>query len=449
MTELTTREIALDGLMEILEEDRFCHIVLGQLLDKYGWLPHRERAFLNRLVEGTVEYRLQEDYVINLFSSTKVSRMKPLIRTLLRMSAYQIFYMDRVPSAAICNEAVKLAGKRGFTGLKGFVNGVLRAIVRKKEKIIWPDDYIRLSLPVWMLDDMTAFLGRDRAVLAGETMLQPARPVIRCRGDENVSMDLRARLAEKHIEFQPLTSDGCVLALDGADVETLDELTEEGLAAVQDLSSVLAGRCAGFQPGGLVLDVCGAPGGKSIHAADLMRGEGEILIRDVSEAKLPLMEENIRRSGWNNIRAQVWDARVFDPSWEMRADIVIADLPCSGLGVMGRKPDIRWRTGPQQVRELAALQKEILDTVWRYVKPGGRLVYSTCTMTDAENLQNFRYISERYPFKPVDILPAMQCSMPGHWDPDREADMRQGHLQLIPGTDPCDGFFIGVLERIG
>lgn len=440
MTDIPVRELALDALMEILEEGRFCHIVIGRTLDKYAYLPRQDRAFLKRVTEGTVEYRIRADYILGLYSSVKVSRMKPLIRTLLRMSVYQIFEMDRVPDSAVCNEAVKLAKKRGFRGLAGFVNGILRNISRSKDTITWPDDEIRYSMPAWLIDRWSREYGRETCLRMLEAFAGESRVTVRINSGKKTREEVLHLLEQDGASLIPLYPENGVYILDYSGAP--DNLTafREGLLAIQDLSSSLAGDAAGIREGDLVLDVCGAPGGKALHAAEIMHGTGQVIVRDLSEEKVERIRENIARSGYENVRAEVFDAREFDPDLEGKCDIVIADLPCSGLGVIGRKPDIRYHASEEGIASLAALQREILPVVCRYVKPGGTLVYSTCTTTGEENIDNFRWLVKESGFLPVDITERFPEGL-------RKETMKEGYVQLLPGTDPCDGFFISVLSR--
>ena len=419
MTDIPVRELALDALMEILEEGRFCHIVIGRTLDKYAYLPRQDRAFLKRVTEGTVEYRIRADYILGLYSSVKVSRMKPLIRTLLRMSVYQIFEMDRVPDSAVCNEAVKLAKKRGFRGLAGFVNGILRNISRNKDTITWPDDEIRYSMPAWLIDRWSREYGRETCLRMLEAFAGESRVTVRINSGKKAREEVLHLLEQDGASLIPLYPENGVYILDYSGAP--DNLTA-------------------FREGDLVLDVCGAPGGKALHAAEIMHGTGQVIVRDLSEEKVERIRENIARSGYENVRAEVFDAREFDPDLEGKCDIVIADLPCSGLGVIGRKPDIRYHASEEGIASLAALQREILPVVCRYVKPGGTLVYSTCTTTGEENIDNFRWLVKESGFLPVDITERFPEGL-------RKETMKEGYVQLLPGTDPCDGFFISVLSR--
>ena len=240
MTDIPVRELALDALMEILEEGRFCHIVIGRTLDKYAYLPRQDRAFLKRVTEGTVEYRIRADYILGLYSSVKVSRMKPLIRTLLRMSVYQIFEMDRVPDSAVCNEAVKLAKKRGFRGLAGFVNGILRNISRNKDTITWPDDEIRYSMPAWLIDRWSREYGRETCLRMLEAFAGESRVTVRINSGKKTREEVLHLLEQDGASMIPLYPENGVYILDYSGAP--DNLTafREGLLAIQDLSSSLA-----------------------------------------------------------------------------------------------------------------------------------------------------------------------------------------------------------------
>ena len=325
------RELTLDILYEILEEGAFSHVVLSQALSKYQYFEKSDRAFITQVTVGTLEYLIQIDFVLDQFSKTKTEKMKPLIRTLLRMSVYQILYMDRIPDSAVCNEAVKLAEKRRFQGLKGFVNGVLRTISREKENLTFSDDSIAFSMPSWILSlwketydqsvirkMLTWFLSEKPMMVRLNTSLAKKEDIIKSLKDQEVL-----------VKESPFLD--TVLWLEGFDhIESLLAF-QKGWLQVQDLSSCLVGLAANPQEGDVVLDVCGAPGGKALHIADLLKGTGHVQVRDVSEQKVNLINENIDRSGFSNLTAQVWDALVLDEAFLEKADIVLADLPCSGL----------------------------------------------------------------------------------------------------------------------
>ncbi|MEF9954027.1 MAG: 16S rRNA (cytosine(967)-C(5))-methyltransferase RsmB [Clostridium sp.] len=438
--EPVVREIILDVLLEVLEKKQYSHVVLSQALTKYQYLEKQDRSFIKRIVDGTIEYLIQIDYILNLYSKVKVNKMKPVIRTLLRMSVYQICYMDRVPDSAVCNEAVKLAERRGFKMLKGFVNGVLRTISREKETIVFHSDSVRYSVPDWMLKQFKEQYGDDEVTRILESFLEEKPLTVRCNLNKATLEEIRASLQSQGVELGDSGYSEGVVTLLGVDyLERLDAFTK-GFIQVQDLSSSLSGDAAGIRDGDYIIDVCGAPGGKSIHAAELLHGTGMVESRDISEPKVAMIEENIHRSGLKNIKARVLDALIYDADSEKKADVLIADLPCSGLGIIGRKPDIKYNMTLEKTEDLIRLQRAMLSVVYQYVKPGGTLIYSTCTINKKENEENIRWFLENFPFSPVNIEGRLGTKL--------TADtMKDGYIQLLPGIHPCDGFFIAVMKR--
>lgn len=438
--ETDSREIALDILLEILERGGYSHIILRQALNKYQYLDKSERAFISRIAEGTVEYLLQIDYIIESFSNTKVSKMKPVIRTILRMSVYQLIYMDRVPDSAVCNEAVKLAVKRKFTGLKGFVNGVLRNISRNKEGLSWPNDSVRYSMPAWIVSMWEESYGRETAVTMMESFLKNKKTTVRCNLAKASKEEIIQSLRNQGAEVSESGISEAVLCIEKYDYMEGLEAFQKGYIQVQDLSSSFVGEIADPKKGDYVIDVCGAPGGKSIHIADKLDGTGMVEVRDLSLLKINMVEENIRRCGYLNIRTKVQDALVTDPDSVEKADIVIADLPCSGLGIIGRKPDIKYRMTPDALESLAALQRNILTVAQAYVKPGGRLIFSTCTINRKENEENARWFLEQFPFDCISLKGKLGEKLDS-------AAANRDFIQLLPGIHPCDGFFIAAFQK--
>ena len=448
MTKTTdVREIGLDILMEVMERDGYSHLLLRQALEKYQYMDKRDRAFLTRLVEGALEYTVQLDYIINAYSKVKVPKMKPVIRNLLRLTVYQILYMDSVPASAACNEAVKLAGKRGFSGLKGFVNGLLRTIARNVDRLPWPDQEdlprylsVRYSMPEWIVGQWLDGYGRGKTEMMLAASLQDPGTAVRCNLTRASRENCIASLEKQGILVETSPHLDSLLYLRGYDRMEEVEAFQKGFIQPQDLGSALDAYLAAPRGGGCVIDVCAAPGGKSLQAADLMGGQGIVDARDLTPAKTELIRENAKRCGFSNIQVKEWDALCLDEEAVEKADLVIADLPCSGLGVLGKKNDIKYKMSPGQQQELKELQRRILHVVWRYVKPGGTLLYSTCTINPAENEENVRWFLENHPlFETVDIS--------GRISGIEEASMKQGQLQLLPGIHPSDGFFVAVMKR--
>ena len=437
---LENREIVLDILTEVLERGSFVHLVLNQALQKYQYLDKPDRAFITRVTEGTLEYLLQIDHIINRYSKTKTEKMKPLIRNLLRMSVYQILYMDRVPDSAACNEAVKLAVKRHFAGLKGFVNGVLRTVSREKDSLVFDTPSLAYSIPQWMYDMWEKEYGREKAGAIAASFLRDGPTWVRCNLSRASRKEILESLASQGVAVTGLSWLESMISISGYDYLESLESFRNGWIQVQDVTSALVSELADPKEGDYIIDVCAAPGGKSLHLADKLKGTGMVEARDLSEQKVAMIEENMARFGASNIKAVVWDALVTDEDAREKADIVIADLPCSGLGIIGKKPDIKYNMTMEKMAELASLQREILAASWEYVKPGGTLVYSTCTIDTKENEENARWLLSRFPLEPVDLTNRVGNAFD-------EPSLKEGMIQFLPGIHPFDGFFISVFRR--
>lgn len=428
------RGIALDILMEVLENQQYSHLVIRDVLDKYQYLEKRERSFLTRLAEGTIERKIELDYVVDQFSKTPVRKQKPVIRNILRMGVYQLLHMDSVPDSAVCNEAVKLAKKRGFSQLSGFVNGVLRNIARGREQIVWPDENrdlltnweVTYSMPRWILEQWERAYGRERTRRILDAFGEQNPLTVRTNLNQISTEELVTKLEGEGVTVKRNMRLPYALELSGFDFLSGLESFLAGDFYIQDLSSMMVAHTADPKPGDYIIDVCAAPGGKSTHLAEMMRGTGMVEARDLTDYKVGLLEENIARHGLTNMKAICWDATVFDEASVEKAHILICDLPCSGLGVMGKKTDIRYKMTPEKQGELVQLQREILQTVCSYVKRGGTLVYSTCTIHTGENEENVEWFLQEHPeFTLV----------------SRE--------QMFPGDCGNDGFFIAKMKRNG
>ncbi len=483
-TGMSVRELALELLLEMEKSggpfgNVQGSVLLRSVLDKYDYMEQRDKAFLKRLTEGVTERRIQLDYVLELFSKTPVPKMKPVIRILLRMGVYQILFMESVPDAAACNETVKLAAKRHFGQLRGFVNGVLRTVSREKERIKWPDPVkepirrlsVLYSMPEWIVERWLEHYGAQTTEKMLSALLEKRPVTIRLSEslDEGEKEKLLSALAERGAKPKAHPLLPYAYTLEKSDGIARLPGFAEGFFTVQDVSSMLVAEAASFrelarnQEDSFVMDVCAAPGGKAVHAAQCLGERGSVLASDLSEYKADYIRDNARRMRLSNLTVRVRDASVLDEPLKERADVVLADLPCSGLGVIGRKPDIKYRVSPESIAQVAMLQRKILSTVWQYVKPGGLLVYSTCTVTPEENEDMADWILTNLPFEPVP-LPARPfaacCSGPetsGGTDGESrcagKAELPSGeavcpyYCQLLPGVHPTDGFFISCFRR--
>jgi len=425
------REIAVDILLLVLRDGEHSHIALKNTLDKHQHLEKRERAFITRVVNGTLERMIEIDYIINRFSKIEVRKMKPAIRMILRSGVYQLKYMEHVPARAVCNEAVKLAAKKGFVNLKGFVNGVLRNISRNMEQISYPPredsvSYIsvKYSLPEWLVKQWLSEYDVDTVICMGEDFLKEKPLSIRCNTCKLQPEELQKLLEREGVTVkrEPLLS--CAFYIEGYDSLARLGSFQEGCFYVQDISSMQVAHWAKPEMGDFIIDVCAAPGGKALHLAECLKGTGCVEARDLTDYKMALIEENIERTGLSNIKVRRWDATRLDRDSYGKADIVIADLPCSGFGVLGKKPDLKYKMTPETLEELVKLQRQILSVVNHYVKPGGKLIYSTCTIHQAENEENAAWFEKEYP----------QFRL-------------EKEKQMLPGRDPGDGFYIARFRK--
>ena len=410
-------------LTDTLDKGKLSHIVVREVFEREQ-PDARDRSFINRTFSGTLEKLILLDYEIQAFSSVPMKKMKPVIRNILRMSLYQMQFMDSVPSYSCINDAVKLTRKRGLGNLSGFVNALLRTLDSKAETLQLPD-HVRCCAPEWIYRMIEDQYGKERTVRFFEKVKEEKDGVfvrLNCTG---YPADEIIRSLEKEgcrVQRIPQSEQCCQVS--GFESLTSLEAFQKGMIIMQDPSSVIALDDVHqlLRTPSFVIDVCAAPGGKSMYFAEHFPNAA-VSARDLSEDKIGLIRQNIRRTGLDNIHPLVHDALVFDETVKKTADLVIADLPCSGLGVIGKKPDILFRLKPEDPEELAKLQRSILAVVQEYVKPEGILLYSTCTVTEKESKENADWFRSSFEFEQI-----------------REK-------QFFPGEDPYDGFYYSVFRR--
>ena len=408
---VNVRRVCLDSLVLVMEDKKFLNEVLSDTLSRYQYLEKNKRSYISRMLRGTVERCIELDACISAYSTTKINKLNPYIRNILRLAIYELRYMDSIPDSATCNEYVKLAKKKAPDRLSGFVNGILRSMIRSSfDKVHLRENEV-YSMPKWIYDKFEEEYGDAKGIC--RAFLDDNKLTIRVNTAKCEPDILKAQLESQGIKVTSigagdiLDSEGnresvsldSAFAIDNVDYLEGLEPFREGLFYVQDISSMMVGLKADVKAGSIIVDVCAAPGGKSLHMAELLtryekdaasEGKGHVCSFDVSDSKVELIEENIARAGLDNVSVSVWDARVSNLKLIGKADIVIADLPCSGLGVIGKKPDIKSRVKIEDIDELSALQQEILNVCKDYVKPDGILMYSTCTISKAENTDNVR-----------------------------------------------------------
>lgn len=436
------REIVLDILLDIEKNNKYANVSLHTALSSNQFMSKQERSYITRMVEGVIEWRIRLDFVINQVSKTKINKCKPLIRCILRMGVYEIFYMDSIPHEATCNECVKLAAKRGFSGLKGFVNGVLRNICRNMDNISFPEKEpdilkyysIKYSIPEETVSILRDYYEDDILSDILSAGVNDRGTSIRVNTDKISVEDFMQKLILAGIDVAKGMYNDTSLIISNYDYIRRVPGFFDGYFAVQDESSCLAVKAAGIKEGNLVVDMCAAPGGKTMYAAELAGDKGLVISRDVSNDKTELIEENVERLGYNNVRVEVYDACVLDDNLINKADVVLCDLPCSGLGIMGRKNDIKYNISREKISQLSTLQRQMLENGARYVKSGGVLVYSTCTITKEENEDNVKWFIDNFDFELDSVSPYFPNSL--------EDRASKGYITLLQGIDKCDGFFI-------
>ncbi|WP_273323037.1 16S rRNA (cytosine(967)-C(5))-methyltransferase RsmB [Vallitalea guaymasensis] len=448
VNKINARNVALEIITSIFEDKAYTNIAIDKYFKNHNDISKIDRAFITRIVEGTVEHVITIDYIINKFSKTKTNKMKKIILYILRLSVYQIKYMDKVPVSAVCNEAVKLAKKRKFNSLSGFVNGVLRNLARNIDSIQYPDEkdepveYLSIvySFPMWIVELWLKHYDYETVKNMCINSNKTVKTNIRCNLTKTNPEELKKQLQDSNVNVE----EGKLLnyALKISNYNSIRGLKafNQGKFTVQDESSMLVAQLANPKEDSLVVDVCAAPGGKTTHFAEKMNNTGRVVSRDIYPKKLQLIDENVKRLQLNNVEIKEYNALEIDSPMIEKADIVIADVPCSGLGIIRKKPDIKYNVERKDINDLIDIQRNILKVVCKYVKTGGILMYSTCTVNPEENIKNVNWFTDNFPFELVDFEDNL---------PDTINNNNKGYIQLLPGFYDTDGFFIAKLRRIG
>jgi 16S rRNA (cytosine967-C5)-methyltransferase len=439
----TGRELALQNLIAIEGEGAYANLAGHQ---SKGELSEQERRLAHELTQGVTRRRLTLDWYLSQLLREPIAKLTPAIRNILRLGAYQLLFLERVPAAAAVNESVKLAHGYGHAGVAKLVNGVLRTLGRQKDTLEPPQfadapiDALesRYSLPRWLAERWHGAYGAEAEAL-GAWSIKPPALALRTNTLQVSADKLEEALTGAGVAHSPSPVAPEGFRLQGSvDVTALPGYNE-GWWYVQDEGAMLVSRCVAPQPGETVIDVGAAPGGKTTHLAQLMDNQGEVWAVDSHGGRLKRLEENCRRLGVTNVKVAERDGA--DLSGLPMADRILLDVPCSGLGVLPRKPDVRWRQSPNGIGQLANVQHQLLLAAADHLKPGGTLVYSTCTISPEENQSAIRrFLQARADFRLGDLNPCV----PEAWRADLEDG---GMIQLLPPRHGVDGFFIAKLVR--
>ncbi len=441
-----SREIAMEILMDIHQNNAYSNKSIERHLNSS--ISFQDENLIRELVYGVIENKIYIDYILAKASSVKMKKIHKNIIEILRTGIYQIGFMDRIPESAAVNEAVKLAKKYGHKGTIGFVNGVLRSIVREKEKFMKIDKNnmtkyisIKYSHPEYMvkrwIDEFGIEFTEDLCKSNNEKPLLNIRVnTLKISKDELMKKLLHLGY---EIEEGKYAAD-CLIVSNPIRITQIEEF-KEGLFTIQDESSMLVGQIMNPPKGSLVLDICAAPGGKSSHLAQLMNNKGKIISRDIYDHKIELMEENVKRLGVKNVEIELYDALELDKKLIDKVDYCLIDAPCSGLGLIRRKPEIKFNRSEDDILSLIQLQKNIINIAKQYVKKGGFLVYSTCTIENKENICLIKdFLLENSNYELV--------SLEENFSNSANLDtLNKGYIQLYPNIHNTDGFFIAKMIR--
>ena len=450
---LCARELAMNILEKVDQACAYSNLQLDQSLRETS-LRDIDKALVTELVYGTITRLNTIDYFLQRFVLQKWSKIEAWVRALLRISVYQILYLNRIPDHAIVNEGVRLATRCGHRGIASMLNGVLRNMIRNRCQLVVPPQLPfseRVSLehshPHWLVKRWISQYGDDTTVAMCEANNIPPTVSVRVNEMHTDRDSLLCDMQRQEVDAYPshLCEQGIVITSGGHMANT--SWYHQGLFSLQDESSMLVAKALSVQPGMNVLDCCAAPGGKTTHIAEQMRNKGKIISNDIHPHKIAFIQNQAKRLGLNCIETTCNDALALRQHYtEASFDRVLLDAPCSGLGVIRRKPDVKWNKGENDIAQMTVLQDKLLESVAPLVKRGGILVYSTCTVEPSENEQriaSFLKKNGQYRLAPLPVPPHSTHPL------FLQQFYQTGTIQILPHYAHSDGFYIARLIRIG
>jgi 16S rRNA (cytosine967-C5)-methyltransferase len=446
--ETNAREAALVILKEVEEKEAYLNLVLNRVISRRSF-PPAERSLLTELAYGVIQHLHTLDWVISLYSTRSLEKLTPWIRNILRMGTYQLLYLERIPEAAAVDEAVKLAHRYGHKGVAGLVNAVLRKISRSKDNLPWPSREqepalylsLRYAYPLWMVQRWIKNLGAEAA--EAHCSAGNRRPPLTIRTN---TLRLSREELQRVLQAEGTGSRECRYAPEGLYLKLAHSLVElksfqQGLFQVQGESSMLAAPLLNPQPGELVLDLCSAPGGKTIHLAALMKNQGRIIAADLYPHRLKLVQAAAERQGIQIIQTENIDGRSLPSEWQGTFQRVLLDVPCSGLGVIRRKGDLKWRRRPEDIASLSQLQMQLLRSAFQALCSGGVLLYSACTTEPEETTEVInKFLAQERLAQPVMLSPFLPQEL-------HAEEKIAGQIFLWPAQHNLDGFFLARIRK--
>lgn len=442
---MNPRELAMQILLDVHENKAYSNLEINKYLKED--IDFRDENLIREMVYGVLENNIYLDYIISKASKLAFKKIHKKILEILRLGIYQILFMDRIPNRAAVDEAVKLAKKHGNRGSIGFVNGILREIVRNTDsytKVETGDKIKDLSIKYSHPDFLVKEWVEDYGLEFTKNLIKANNktPNLNIRVNSlKISRDeLFKRLSQKGLEMSKgkLAKD-CLIIHNPRRITELEEF-KKGLFTIQDESSMLVGQLMNPKEGSRIIDISAAPGGKSTHLGQIMNNSGYILSRDIHKHKLRLIEENAKRLGITIIETEMYDGLNFDEKLKESFDYCLLDAPCSGFGIIRRKPEIKLNKGKKDISDLAKLQYKMLDRAKGYIKRGGTLIYSTCTISQEENLgliKEFLAKNKNFSLDKMDKI----------GEEEGLNNLDQGYIQLFPNIHGTDGFFIARLVK--
>ncbi len=386
-----TREIALKTLYKIDKEQAYSNIVLNdEIKQNRRNIDDKDIGLISEIVYGVTTWKLTLDEIIKKYSKIKLKKISPWILNILRMGVYQIIFLDKIPKSAAVNESVNLAKRYGHSSSSNFVNAVLRKVEKEdyEEFFEITDEVEKISkttsMPVWIIEELLKNNNINEVEKICENSNLKPQITIRVNNLKTDKKELEQKLKEKNIEYKESDIEDFIILNKIKNIENL-ELFKEGNFTVQDISAGLTAKILAPEPGEDVLDACSAPGGKTTYMAELMKNKGNIEAWDIHEHRTKLVRQNAERLGIDIIKTQTKDASIYDEKLKEKFDKILLDVPCLGIGVIKRKPDIKWQRKIEDIAEITKIQEKILEQCSKYLKKGGYLVYSTCSILKEEN----------------------------------------------------------------
>lgn len=440
---MRAREIGFKVLYDIEKNNNYSNISINKHFKDLD-IKDIDRGLATELIYGVIENKYYLDYIINKLSKIKTKKMSAYVKILLRMGIYQILFLDSVSDYAAVNETVNLVKKYDKRS-SGFVNAVLRNVIRGKDNIKTIEEKdklkylsIKYSYNPWIIKNCIEKFGIEFTEDLLEANSEKPSIYIRVNTLKIDRDTLMKQLEDLDVKCYKVSGIEEAIRVENLKNIENNKLFKEGLFTIQDISSMLVGKVINPSENSKVIDVCSAPGGKSTHLATLMKNTGNVVSRDIFEHKLKLIKSSVDRLGLKNIEVEKFDATRLDNNSIEKFDYVLADVPCSGMGIIRRKPEIKYKE-EKEIKDITIIQKKILDNASRYVKIGGIIVYSTCTIFDTENIDIVKkFIEENDNFELVKI---------DEVNVDLE-NQEKGYLKIYPNIHGMDGFFIAKLKRI-